>query len=80
MLPGSSPNDPVFFLNHCFVDQVWSDWQAQPGDRSYRPGGRSPQGDPLFRHRALDPLHSILTTTQPQIAAMEDVSTFYLYG
>jgi tyrosinase len=21
------PNDPVFFLRHCFVDKVWTDWQ-----------------------------------------------------
>jgi tyrosinase len=24
-----SPNDPVFFLHHCFVDKVWSDWQRR---------------------------------------------------
>lgn len=28
MEPMTSPNDPVFFLHHCFVDKVWSDWQA----------------------------------------------------
>jgi tyrosinase len=28
MLPMTSPNDPVFFLHHCFVDKVWADWQA----------------------------------------------------
>jgi tyrosinase len=28
MVPMTSPNDPVFFLHHCFVDKVWSDWQA----------------------------------------------------
>jgi len=27
MLPGTSPNDPVFFLHHCFVDKIWADWQ-----------------------------------------------------
>jgi len=24
----TSPNDPVFFLHHCFIDKVWADWQA----------------------------------------------------
>lgn len=28
MLPMTSPNDPVFFLHHCFVDKVWADWQS----------------------------------------------------
>ncbi|UOB23706.1 tyrosinase family protein [Pseudomonas orientalis] len=29
MLPMTSPDDPAFFLHHCFVDKVWADWQAQ---------------------------------------------------
>lgn len=28
MLPMSSPNDPIFFLNHCNVDRIWASWQA----------------------------------------------------
>ncbi|MCP1485756.1 tyrosinase [Pseudomonas fluorescens] len=28
MLPMTSPDDPVFFLHHCFVDKVWADWQS----------------------------------------------------
>ena len=28
MLLMTSPDDPVFFLHHCFVDKVWADWQA----------------------------------------------------
>lgn len=27
MMPMTSPNDPVFFLHHCYVDKVWADWQ-----------------------------------------------------
>jgi hypothetical protein len=26
--PATSPNDPLFFLHHAFVDKVFSDWQA----------------------------------------------------
>jgi len=29
MLPMSSPNDPIFFLNHCNVDRIWASWQAR---------------------------------------------------
>jgi tyrosinase len=28
MLPMTSPNDPVFWLHHCFVDKLWVIWQA----------------------------------------------------
>lgn len=28
MTPMTSPDAPVFFLHHCFVDKVWADWQA----------------------------------------------------
>jgi tyrosinase len=31
---GSSPNDPLFFLHHAFVDKMWYDWQQQ-GNTDY---------------------------------------------
>jgi len=31
MVPMTSPNDPVFFLHHCFVDKLWWDWQERHG-------------------------------------------------
>ena len=36
MLPASSPNDPVFYLNHCNVDRIWEKWMVQNG-RTYLP-------------------------------------------
>ena len=30
-----SPNDPAFYLHHCFVDKFWHDWQAQNPTFSY---------------------------------------------
>jgi tyrosinase len=55
MAPGSSPNDPVFFLNHCNVDRLWEAWMLRRG-RTYFPGpGQGPAG-----HRATDPLFSIV--------------------
>lgn len=79
MGPGTSPNDPVFFLNHCFVDKIWADWQRDNPNSPYVPGGQSPQGDPLFRHRLRDPLLSLLTQIQPSVQSMLDVSAFYQY-
>ncbi len=44
MGPGSSPNDPAFFLNHCNVDRIWEEWMGRHG-RIYEPGrNRGPQG------------------------------------
>lgn len=37
MSPGTSPNDPSFFLNHCFVDRAWEMWMIRHG-RNYEPG------------------------------------------
>ena len=36
MLPASSPNDPVFYLNHCNVDRIWEAWMRRNG-RTYLP-------------------------------------------
>ncbi|GLF99610.1 tyrosinase family protein [Streptomyces yaizuensis] len=37
-----SPNDPVFWLHHCFVDKLWSDWQKRYPGASYLPAGNTP--------------------------------------
>lgn len=42
MLSMASPNDPVFFLNHCFVDKIWADWQRLHPPAEPEPG--SPEG------------------------------------
>jgi tyrosinase len=47
MLPASSPNDPVFFLNHCFEDKLWADWQRMHPTESYLPVSGGPTGHNL---------------------------------
>ncbi|MEE8585452.1 MAG: tyrosinase family protein [Acidobacteriota bacterium] len=47
MLPGTSPNDPVFFLHHCFVDLIWFLWQQQHGVNNYLPTSPPPTGHAL---------------------------------
>jgi tyrosinase len=42
MLPGSSPNDPVFWLHHCFIDKLWADWQALHPGFGYLPNTPTP--------------------------------------
>lgn len=55
MGPASSPNDPVFFLNHCNTDRQWEGWLTKHG-RAYLPAPT--QGPP--GHCAEDPLLSIV--------------------
>jgi len=60
MSPGTSPNDPVFFLHHCFVDKLWADWQAAHPAEPYVPGpGESAD---LDGHRLNDALFPWSTT------------------
>ena len=76
MGPGTSPNDPAFYLNHCNVDRIWEGWMQRQG-RVYRPPETA--SEDLFRHRLNDPLISVLTSFEPLISQMLDVSQFYTY-
>jgi tyrosinase len=55
MLPSASPNDPVFYLNHCNVDRVWEAWMTRHG-RVFLPSGPGP-GVPAGQ-RLNDPIAS----------------------
>ncbi|MFI9200304.1 tyrosinase family protein [Streptomyces sp. NPDC053048] len=37
MATGVSPNDPVFWLHHCFIDKLWADWQRMHPTSPYLP-------------------------------------------
>ncbi|MFI2371638.1 tyrosinase family protein [Streptomyces sp. NPDC018833] len=37
MATGVSPNDPVFWLHHAFIDKLWTEWQALHPDSPYLP-------------------------------------------
>ena len=47
MVPITSPNDPVFFLHHCFVDKLWAEWQAKFPDEGYLPSSGAHLGHNL---------------------------------
>jgi tyrosinase len=74
MLPGTSPNDPVFFLNHCNEDRIWESWMKKNG-RVYRPTMTAPAD--LLGQRIDDPISSPDSTTTPR--AVLDVSSVYTY-
>ncbi len=58
MGPGTSPNDPVFYLNHCNVDRIWEARRRAPGGLAYAPEA-SVAGAPAG-HRLDDPLVALL--------------------
>jgi hypothetical protein len=50
MQPGTSPNDPVFFLHHCNIDRLWSVWeQKNPGASPYLPDNTTAAASGLTR-------------------------------
>jgi tyrosinase-like protein len=50
MQPGTSPNDPVFFLHHCNIDRLWAVWeQKNPGAAPYLPDNTTPAANGLTR-------------------------------
>jgi tyrosinase len=76
MSPASSPNDPVFFLNHCNVDRLWAAWRQKYPNASYLPGGNAPAS--LKYHRLTDKLYSVFPNA-PKVSDMIDVSDIYSY-
>ncbi len=74
---GTSPNDPVFYLNHCNVDRLWASWQAQYGDAPYLPGDDGLEE--LRGHRPSDPMFGFLTDDVVTPADVLDVSGLYTY-
>ncbi|MSQ15190.1 MAG: tyrosinase family protein [Dehalococcoidia bacterium] len=75
MGPASSPNDPVFYLNHCNVDRLWEAWLNSNG-RTYLPDQTAPTA--LRHHRIDDQLYSLLAPARTP-RQMLDVSTIYTY-
>lgn len=48
MTASTSPNDPVFFLHHAYVDKLWADWQRQhPGEQPFLPASGARAGHNL---------------------------------
>jgi len=53
MVPPTSPNDPVFWLHHCYVDKLWADWQRlHKDDVGYQP--YVPEKDARTGHNLTD--------------------------
>lgn len=75
MMPSSSPNDPVFYLNHCNEDRIWERWMRDHG-RLYRPTA-STAGAPAGQRRN-DPIPTPFGTPVTP-AQLLNISAEYTY-
>jgi tyrosinase len=72
----TSPNDPVFYLNHFNVDRFWVAWLVNEGRICVPSQSESAE---LAMHRLDDPMYSILMRQPITTTQMLDVSEFYTY-
>lgn len=75
MLPSSSPNDPVFYLNHCNADRLWEAWMARH-TRTYVPTQSAPAS--LRGHRLNDQMLAFVSAAM-RPADVLDVGSIYVY-
>jgi tyrosinase len=75
MLVSTSPNDPVFYLNHCNVDRMWAAWLRDRGSL-YVPSQNAPSG--LLGHRIDDAMYALISPSMTPRETL-DVSDFYSY-
>ncbi|GAA2920512.1 tyrosinase family protein [Streptomyces enissocaesilis] len=78
MMSGSSPDDPVFWLHHAFLDLLWDRWQkAHPGS-GYLPREKLPASDP--QHGRVFSLHEPMPPWNVAPARLLDHSRVYRYA
>ena len=86
MGPATSPNDPVFFLNHCNVDRIWQDWQQRHNNPPYLPDNTTANSQ-LRGHRLNDRLFGVTTSAlfdpiyrgRARPVDLLDISARYVY-
>lgn len=76
MTVSTSPNDPAFYLHHCFVDKIWSSWQTIHSDKPYLPDSNAP--DELAFHRLGDEMHTFFNE-RVTVGDFLDHNARYLY-
>lgn len=71
MATGASPNDPVFWLHHSYLDKLWAEWQREHPASSYLPVDSTPNVAAL--HDVMRPWDDITP------ADVLDHTRFYTY-
>ncbi|MFG2873668.1 tyrosinase family protein [Streptomyces sp. NPDC048337] len=57
MATAASPNDPVFWMHHAFIDMLWAEWQARHPKSTYLPAGRT--ANVVDLHATLPPWNNV---------------------
>lgn len=70
MGPGTSPNDPIFFLHHAFVDKIWADWEQMHPSSRFEPQTDGPAG-----HTWTDAMYPWNGIASPNIVTLAEAST-----
>ncbi|MFJ4878986.1 tyrosinase family protein [Streptomyces sp. NPDC088745] len=78
MLGATSPNDPVFWLHHAFMDLLWQRWQQQHPRSGYLPAAPLRAGDPQ-RGRVYG-LHEKMPPWDTTPAQLLDHGNLYRYA
>ncbi|MFD7030750.1 tyrosinase family protein [Streptomyces sp. NPDC059917] len=68
---GVSPNDPVFWMHHAYVDKLWAEWQAKHPQSPYLPAAGTP--DVVDLHDTMRPWNDVTP------ADMLDHRKFYTF-
>lgn len=77
MMPMTSPNDPIFFLHHCYIDKLWADWQTKQDSNWKENGypGAAPRYNPVSGAPQGHNLQDILKPWEHTIKDVVDIST-----
>ncbi|KAL1920738.1 uncharacterized protein VTP21DRAFT_11373 [Calcarisporiella thermophila] len=63
----ASPNDPIFYMHHAFIDKIWADWQKRDPLFVYQYGGTNKDGSRVSISDYLQPFNvqvaSVMSTT-----------------
>ncbi|MET9699381.1 tyrosinase family protein [Streptomyces sp. NPDC006529] len=68
---GASPNDPVFWMHHAYIDKLWAEWQARHPRSPYLPAAGTP--DVVDLHDTMRPWNDVTP------ADMLDHRKFYTF-
>ncbi|AKJ13093.1 tyrosinase [Streptomyces incarnatus] len=77
MVGGASPNDPVFWLHHAFVDLQWTHWQRRHRGHRYLPA--DPPGPHDAQHGRVVARHERLPPWDVTPDELEDLGGIYRY-
>jgi len=77
MIGGSSPNDPVFWMHHAFIDLIWVRWQRQHPHSAYLPAKPLSDDDP--EHGRVLSLDEPMPPFNVKPSSVMDHRKFYAY-